>query len=194
MFILIGKQLEIEFRVSLPRQERGRRPGEPVPQNSSPEQRWGFRLTIYPIYASPSFSQDAGVKKKAFGPIFNRLDSEKNLYNWFLFFIMTVYVASAFTQDLSSKDLLQQAIQKGDTNEHLVSWDERKEPKKSDRSKDSIAVSNILQSEVLNWHLLKGGLSCSKSSANADMDSLLKESLSNINAQNYFARQLSSHL
>jgi len=86
---------------------------------------------------------------------------------------MTVYVASAFTQDLCSKDLLQQAIQKGETNEHLVSWDERKEPKKSDRSKDSIAVSNILQSEVLNWHLLKGGLSCSRSSANADMDSLL---------------------
>jgi hypothetical protein len=74
IFILIGKQLEIEFRVSMPRQDRGRRPGEPNQPAASPEQRWGFKLTILPIFTSPTFNTDRDIKK--FAPIYNRLDQD----------------------------------------------------------------------------------------------------------------------
>jgi hypothetical protein len=54
---LIGKQLEIEFLVKVPR-ERGRRPGEPDgrQQTSDDKKRWGFKVSILPIFMQPDCS------------------------------------------------------------------------------------------------------------------------------------------
>jgi hypothetical protein len=99
VFILIGKQLEIEFLVKVPR-ERGRKPGEPDgrQQNSDDKQRWGFRLSILPIFMYPVYTTTAVFKDIANT---NRLDQDhqdnQTLYKWFKFFTLAVYVASAYT-------------------------------------------------------------------------------------------------
>ena len=135
-----------------------------------------------------------------------------------MFFNMLIYLTSAYTQDLTDGNLISQqsggelTIGSGILNEEdqkpikefemavmepLLSLAENDMSDNEEceeiilSTKQSSAFKSIIESEVLNWHLLKGGLNlkfAKKNQPSIDIESCLAEGLRLMNARNKYNR------